>query len=196
MSQASFSTSLWASGVRGVVKPSTYRLFLLGTLLCSLLTAAGCDYRFAGRGDGLQPLQGKTIAIPLFVSKGYRPGLESMLTESVIQEFALRSGGRVVAVEDDSVDLLVNGTVTSFTTSPVSYSASDKIKEYRVQLAVTVDLRERSSHRILRQASMVESQDYPVETDVALQLNREKAAIREICRKLAQRIFVKSWEDF
>lgn len=174
--------------------PFLHRL-LLAAVLGACLASAGCGYRPAGQGDGLQVLQGKTIAIPLFASKAYRPGLETLLTEGLVQEFALRSGGKVVTEEGDA-DLLLSGTVTAYTSNPVSYTAADQIKEYRAEMTVTVALRDRASRKVLWQASLTENQDYPVETDIALQLNREKAAIREVCRNLARRIYVKAGEDF
>jgi outer membrane lipopolysaccharide assembly protein LptE/RlpB len=161
--------------------------------LCICL--AGCGYRFAGQADGLHSLRGKSVAIPLFNSKAYRPGLETLLTQSVIDEFARRSGGRVVT-EAAGAELLLLGTVTSYTSRPVSYTTSDRIAEYRAELAISAELRDRTGGKILWQGNLAEYQDYPVETDIALQLNREKAAVREVCRKLAERLYIKAGEDF
>ena len=168
---------------------------LWGATLLSLLLAAGCGYRFAGQADDLHPLQGKSVAVPLFSSKAYRPGLESLLTQSVIDEFARRSGGRAVT-EDAAAELVLLGTVTSYTSKPISYTTADRIAEYRAEVAVSAELRDRARGKIIWQGSLSEYQDYPVETDIALQLNRERAAIREVCRKLAERLYLKAGEDF
>ena len=176
------------------MKPFAHKLFRVTAFLVFLL-AAGCGYRFVGQADNLHPLQGKSVAIPLFSSKAYRPGLESLLTQSVIAEFARRTGGRVVS-EDAGAEFLLLGTVTSYTSKPISYTTADRIAEYRAEVAVTAELRDRSGGKVLWQGSLSEYQDYPVETDIALQLNREKAAVREVCRKLAERLYLKAGEDF
>jgi hypothetical protein len=68
-------------------------------------------------------MAGKTIAIPMWRSKSYRPNLEAVLTGSLVDEFALRSGGMVVA--EDAAELLLTGTIVSYaTTSHVIYRCS------------------------------------------------------------------------
>ena len=157
-------------------------------LACSLL--AGCGYHLANR----QVETGKTIAVPVFVNRSYRPGMEAVLAESIIGEFALHSGGRVKG--EDEAELLLSGAVTAYATTPVSFTASDTIKEYRADMTIEATILERATRKVVWKGTLTDSQVYPIDADVALQINREKAAIREICRKLAQRLYQKSGEDF
>lgn len=165
---------------------------IVALVFCCLL--GGCGYHLAGtRDDTLQGTR-KSIAIPVFANKSYRPALETILTESLIHEFALRTGGKVVDEED--ADLLLTGTVTTYSTTPVSYTASDTIKEYRADVTVDATILDKRRHKVIWKGVLVESQIYPIDTDIALQINREQAALREISRKIALRLYQKIGGDF
>lgn len=162
-------------------------------LLCCCFLC-GCGYRLAGTKNEASSGAGKSIAIPVFGNKSYRPTLETILTESLIQEFALRTGGKVV--NEDEADLLLTGTVTAYSATPVSYTAGDTIKEYRADVTVEATILERKDRKVVWKGVLVESQIYPIDADIALQINREQAALREISRKLALRLYQKIGGDF
>ena len=163
-------------------------------MLIACCLFAGCGYHLATQGGASPLLSGKRIAIPIFANKSYRPNLESLLTEQVIREFALRSGALVMSSND--ADILLNGTVTAYTTVPVSYSSKDKITEYRADITLEATLVERGSRKVLWTGKISDRQEYPAEADISLQMNREVAATREICRKLALKLYLTIGQDF
>jgi outer membrane lipopolysaccharide assembly protein LptE/RlpB len=165
---------------------------ILAAMLCGLL--AGCGYQHAGYGSSDLLAGNKTISVPLFLNKTYRPNLEVICTASLVDEFAKRSGGKVV--KEDVADLLLSGTVASYYSLPVAYTSIDTIKEYRVSITVKATLRDRPSQKVLWKGELTDTQTYPVFTDIALQQNAEEAAIREILRKIAQRLYQKINEQF
>ncbi len=175
----------------------------------------GCGYRHVGYGEGRSLSGGKTVGITLFANKSYRTNLEAILTASLVDEFARRSGGKVVA--DANAELLLSGTIDSYTEVPVSYTAFDVIKEYKATMRVMVTLRDNTSQKVLWKGDVTETQTFPSFADssllqtnvplrenigaqqqntVALLQNTEDAAMKEMCRKLAQRIYQKITEDF
>ena len=107
----------------------------------------GCGYRLTSEAQTPSLTAGKTIAIPMWRSKSYRPNLEAILTGSLIDEFALRSGGMVVA--EDAAELLLIGTIVDFATVPVSYTAADQVREYRATMTVNATLTEKRSQKVL-----------------------------------------------
>jgi hypothetical protein len=133
-------------------------------------------------------------------SKSYRPNLEAVLTDSLVDEFALRSGGMVVA--EDAAELVLTGTIVSYTTFAVSYTAADKVNEYRKTMKVDVTLTEKRSEKVLWKGTLSEFQDYPAYLDpndtnsIAKQQNSDEAALREICRKIARQLFQNMSENF
>lgn len=186
---------------------------LIVVALCSEL--GGCGYHVAKYGEGRLTSGDKTVGISLFTNKSYRTNLEATLTASLVDEFARRSGGKVVA--ESSAELLLSGTIDSYTEVPVSYTAFDVIKEYRATMTAKVVLRDKASQKVLWKGEVTESQTYPSFADssplktnvplrqnidslqqntVALLQNTEDAAVKEMCRKMAQRIYQKINEDF
>lgn len=158
------------------------------------LLLSGCGYHLSAT-SGLPPaVAGKKVAIPVFANKSYKANAGAILTGSLVDEFARRSGGMVAS--EESADLVLNGTVLAFTTSAVSYSAADKVKEYRAVMTAESTLTERATRNVIWKGVLSWGQDYPANTDVALQLNSEDTAIREISRKIALQLYQKISEGF
>lgn len=161
---------------------------------------AGCGYHLTGSVEAPSLLTGKSIAIPMWRSKIFRPYLESVLTGSLVDEFALRSGGKVV--DEDAAELVLTGTIVSYETVAVSYTDADQVREYRATMTVDAILTEKKSRNVLWRGVVASSQDYPasIEADapnkIALQQNSEEAALREISRKLSQQLYQKVTEKF
>jgi outer membrane lipopolysaccharide assembly protein LptE/RlpB len=164
-------------------------------LLIVWAALCGCGYYpvrgTADPGSGIA----RGVHIPIFANKSYRPGLEAILTTSLAEAFARRSGGMVVG--EEAAQLVLNGAVLSYSVVPVSYTAADRIREYRSILKVEATLTDRQSRKVLWKGELSGSQEYPANaTNVSLQQNSEEAAVREICRNLAEQIYEKIREDF
>lgn len=159
-------------------------------LLAVMLATAGCGYRLARKG----PAGGETVAIPVFANKSLRPNLEAWLTARLVDEFAAARGGRVVPV--DRADLELNGTILSYVTTASAFSAADRMAMYKAEMTVEAVLRQRKSGTVIWKGTVRAAQDYPVNADLALQLNAEEAAGRELCRKIAEEISRRSGETF
>ena len=160
---------------------------LVVILMLALVSLSGCGYRLTANPDHVSPVTGKKIAVPVFANKSYRANLGAFLTESLADEFSRRSGGNLVG--EDGAELVLTGAVTSYTNTPDSYSAADKVREYRAVIVAEATLTEKKTLKVLWKGTISWSQVYPVNSVVALQQNSEEAAIREVCAKLAQQIY-------
>jgi hypothetical protein len=150
----------------------------------------GCGYRLADHSAA----RGRTISIPVFANKALRPNLESCLTARLVQLYAAESGGRVLP--HDQADLELTGAVTSYGEAASSYSAADKVTTYQAFMTADAALREQKSGKVLWKGSVRAVQDYPTSSNLALKLNAEDAALRELCRKLAEEIVRQSGNAF
>lgn len=193
----------------GSARLNALKLACLLLLICCCVS--GCGYRLAGDDGISSPLRGKTIAVPILVNKTYRPNLETILAGSLREQIAWRSGGRNAAAAE-SADLILTGAVLTYTSTPISYSGDDRIKEYRATMSVEVSLVDRVSGEVMWKGTRSSVQDYPVidfpinnrpisdritpQNRIALQQNSEDAAVREICRRLAQDIYEKVTDRF
>lgn len=168
------------------------RLRIVFTLLLALCLLGGCGYRpVVQRG----PVAGANgVNVILFANKSYRPGVEGVLARNLIDEFAQRTGGRVLPGE--RADLELSGVILSYRDVPVSYTELDTIKEYKTVIAVEATLREQRTLKVLWKGELTEQQSYPVNANIALQQNAEEAATEKICRRISERIWQKLGERF
>lgn len=171
-----------------------HRFFAFWLLMIVGITLNGCGYHHVGGVAGSHAGGKDGVHIPILANKSYRPGLETILTSNLVDEFARRSGGK--AVDEAAAQFVLIGTVLSYSVTAVSYTAADKIREYRSTIKVVATLSDRQSRKILWKGELSGSQDYPTNSNIALQQNSEDAAVREICRRLAEQIYEKTQEDF
>ncbi len=95
-----------------------------------------CGYKLAGFSQQV-PTQIKTIIIPDFVNKTNRFQVDQFITFAVRDEFIKRSS--LVLVENESrADSILEGTITQFNISPLSYSDEASANFYRVSISVSV----------------------------------------------------------
>lgn len=165
---------------------------ILVAALLALMLVSGCGYHpVAGRG----PLgEANGVNVVLFANKSYRPGVEGILARGLVDELALRSGGRVLP--GDQAQLELSGLILSYTLLPVSYTEQDRIKEYKAVLSVQAVLREQRTRKVLWKGDLTREQVFPVNANIALQQNAEEAAIAKICRDLSEEIWRKIGERF
>ena len=163
-------------------------------LLTICWLVSGCGYHHAVSNGRAAELVGRGVHIPIFANKSYRPGLEAILSTSLVDEFALRSGGRVVG--KDAAKFMLGGTILSYAVAPLSYTAADKIKEYRATIKVEAVLSDREDHRVLWKGVIAVNSEYPANANISLQQNGEEAAVKDICHRLAEQIYEKIVDDF
>lgn len=176
-------------------------------LIPALLSLSGCGYRLTSNPDFSSVITGRKVAIPVFTNRSYRANVGAVLAGSLVDEFARRSGGKVVG--ENAAELVLTGTVLSYTSEAVSYTAADKVKEYLATVTAEATLTEKNTRKVVWKGVLSWSQVYPVNTsfelrqtnivflnstsvpqnNIALQQNNEEAAIREICTHLAQQIY-------
>ena len=171
-----------------------HRFFAFWFLMIVGIALNGCGYHHVGSMAGSHAGGKDGVHIPIFANKSYRPGLETVLTSNLVDEFARRSGGKTV--DEAAAQFVLSGAVLSYSVTPVSYTAADKIREYRSTIKVVATLSDRQSGKTLWKGELSWSQDYPANSNIALQQNSEDAAVREICRRLAEQIREKTQEDF
>jgi outer membrane lipopolysaccharide assembly protein LptE/RlpB len=164
-----------------------------GFSLLMTFCLAGCGYHAANWNSGPYASAGKTMNIPIFVNRTYKPNLEGVLANALIDEFAGKSG---LTVQSCQGDLTLSGEVVAYGLSAVAYSSSDTVKEYSSNMSISATLRKNSNQQVLWKGSLSWSQSFPANSDIALQQNAEDEAIREICARLAQQMYVNVIQDF
>ena len=162
-------------------------------MIVAALGLAGCGYHTAGWTTTPYAAAGKTVNIPLFANKTFKPNLEGVLANALIDQFAGKSG---LTVESSRADLTLSGEVISYSSKAISYSGADTVREYSASMKISATLRKNNNLQVLWKGELSWDQVFPANTDIALQQNAEDAAIEEICRRLAQQVYVALAQDF
>ena len=84
-------------------------------------------------------------------------------------------------------DLQVKGTLRSYSNSSISYTPSDRVKEYRLTIDVELELHRKGVVAPIWKGLLQSCKDYPASTDLALQRSAEEAALAAASRILAQK---------
>lgn len=167
--------------------------YFSGILLLTVFCLAGCGYHAVNWESSPYAGAGKTVNIGIFANKTYKPNLEGILADSIVDEFARRKSLDVVSSEGD---LTLSGDVVSYGYGAVAYSSSDVITEYSASMAVSATLRKSKTQQVLWKGTLSWSQTFPANASIALQQNAEDAAIQEICRKIAQKLYINIVSNF
>ena len=88
---------------------------------CSV--CAGCGYHPVVRDVESRFGEGKTVSIPIFANKTYKPNLENILLNDLIDEFAKRKGLRIEEVV--ASDYTLSGEVLTYGKVAISYTGYD-----------------------------------------------------------------------
>jgi hypothetical protein len=169
------------------------RLAAATLLLAAALLPLQCGYRLSGRGRNLPP-GAAAIAIPGFTNQTLRPQAGQFVTFAVRDEFVRRSRLRLVAAQGDA-DLLLEGTITSFTVTPISYSDQGAANQYQVRLTLNVRLVEIQSGALVFQGSGLSFRE-TYETDNADFFSQETGSLAKIAEKFASSIVSTILENF
>ncbi|MBI5049111.1 MAG: LptE family protein [Deltaproteobacteria bacterium] len=159
----------------------SHSLLLLFALHCSLLAAlAGCGYHIAGKG-GSMPGSVAIISIPFFKNQVRKPDVETIITTALVDEF-VKSG--IVKVVDENAEAILNGAVTGYNLTPVSFNSTDVIQEYRLTIKIEIELVRSSDGKILwEDKNITDYEDFKVS---AADINTTKAAELDIVKKMAR----------
>jgi hypothetical protein len=165
------------------------RYLLRPICLCLLLILSGCGYTLASRNSSLQ---GRTIDVAMFANRTYQPDIDALLRLAFVNE--LTTDGLVVGGKD--AGLAISGEIESLLNDATAYSATDTVMLYRVTITITAELLDRKSGKPLWRGTETGRQDYPANTDLALQANARDAAIASVCRSMAKILVTKMGNTF
>lgn len=119
-----------APGVAGLLARCTLLLAVLAT--ACLPTGCAC---YRSGTDSLYPADIKTVYVPVFRSRSFRPFLGERLTEAVVKEIDEKTPFRVVTANPDSV---LEGEIVAETKRVVVKAPTDEAREYEVNFTVQV----------------------------------------------------------
>jgi outer membrane lipopolysaccharide assembly protein LptE/RlpB len=158
------------------------------------LFLGGCGYHFSGEVNNLPP-EIRSLYIELFANRTAEPYLENFITNQVIEEFA-RSRNLHLTEDRTSADAVLSGTVSEYSTAPVSYGRDDEITEYRSAMGIDAVLYRASDGKALWKGNLSWTEEYPSNDDKTVQEDNEGAAIGVIVERLAEDLYFRIVDNF
>jgi outer membrane lipopolysaccharide assembly protein LptE/RlpB len=165
-----------------------YNLFRLVSLLIILLFVSACGYHFAGSAANRLPA-GQSLWVSFIRNETDSLNAQTVLRRALLEEgHALR--GLYPASSAEIAALRMNGNLKSYAASPVSYSAQDQVKQYRLTIEVELELFRKGETTPTWKGTLQSFQEYPANNDLALQRSSEQAALVAASHILAQKFLM------
>jgi len=161
-------------------------------LLCAWIYGAGCGYQFAG--SGTFPGNVKQVFITTFENRTGEIGLENRFSNDLIFEF-IRNGSPV-AKNRTLADAVLSGTVASLRLSSISHRDTSTSLERQVTITLNLELANTDGSIIWSAQGVSDSEDYPVASEKASTDQNREAAISELSKRLAEKIYLRLTERF
>ncbi|MFH0771871.1 MAG: LPS assembly lipoprotein LptE [Candidatus Omnitrophota bacterium] len=124
----------------------------------------------------------------------YRPGMETKITNEVINRFLLDGYLKVVS-DPSKADLVLSGGLTNYEKQPLRYNeATRDIEEYRANIIVDICLEDRKQDKpVYRETGFVGYSEFAL---IGPRTKSEDAAIDDAVEDLARRIVERTVEDW
>jgi len=129
-----------------------------------------------------------SVAIPIFGNRTIETGMESVVTEGLVEKF--ESSRRLPVTTSSAADALLTGTILTFTTFPVAVTSSNQFStEYRATLTLEFTFKDQKTGKVLFREVMSDWRNYPVVQDLNATEQFKREAIRQISNLLAERMY-------
>ncbi|SPD76202.1 conserved exported hypothetical protein [uncultured Desulfobacterium sp.] len=166
---------------------------------------AGCGYHLHAAGETVG-VEIKSLAIPMMTSTSSVLGFEGDFTEVIREEFISHSD--VPLVPRDEAQMVLLGNIRQIETAPLTYGINetqvDNRDTYyevtdsrRLRIRLDAKLIDRGTGRVMwEERGMEEKARFYVTTDPLTNRYNEKKAIKDIAKRLADRIYLRTVERF
>ncbi|TLM62516.1 MAG: hypothetical protein FDZ69_12920, partial [Deltaproteobacteria bacterium] len=138
---------------------------------------------------------GRTVHVELFRNRTSEPYLDTVLSDEITAQFARTRVAELTARREDA-DLLLTGTIDSFTSSALAYNPRDNVSEYRAYMTASARLLCRQDNAVLWQGTLSRSETYSSREDKGVQRSDESLAARVAARRLAEDLMARLLEGF
>jgi len=174
---------------KSVIKAPAWVVFAL--IVAGGLT--GCGYRLAGRGE--LPGGAQTIAIRMLENRSSESGIETLITNALINELNRRRRGSVVDV--GRADAVLAGTIESLTWDTVAHRGINTASERRVYASISLTLTDPSGKVLWKRSGLNGEQAYSVVdgNKSATEFNRRQA-IAVLAVQVAESVYRRLTDNF
>ena len=162
-----------------------------------LVLSAVCGYHKVGAATHI-PVNVRTLAVPIFVSKVQAFNTETVFTRAVVRELNTRTKYRVLTSGDGSTaDTVLRGTILTETVSPLTYdSSSGQTSSYLVNVTAKVQLVAHDGTVLYENDAFAWREQYQSTQDLSGFVQEDGAAVRRMGQDFAEALVSDMLESF
>ncbi len=163
----------------------------------AVVLTAGCGYHKVGAATHI-PVNVRTLAVPIFVSKVQAFNTETAFTRAVVRELNTRTKYRVLTSGDGSTaDAVLKGTILTETVSPLTYdSSSGQTSSYVVSVTADVQLVAHDGTVLYANDAFAWREQYQSTQDLSGFVQEDGAAVRRMGQDFAEALVSDMMESF
>jgi outer membrane lipopolysaccharide assembly protein LptE/RlpB len=166
------------------------RLPVVAIIIC--MTAA-CGYQFAGRGELPGGIQ--TLSVRILDNRTSESGVETIFTNSLINELNRRRRGSVV--EDARADAVLQGSIESLAWETVARVGTRTAAERRVYASLVLTLTDMQGNVLWRRSGLRAEQAYAVvEGNKSATESNRRRAITTLSEQMAETVYRRLTDHF
>jgi outer membrane lipopolysaccharide assembly protein LptE/RlpB len=164
--------------------------------LVAVAAGVACGYRLAGTGGtSVLPDHVRTLVVVPFQNRTTRPEIEQRVTEEVARELS-RRGRYQVTTDRAAADAILEGAITSYSTTPVSFSAQGRATRVEAVVTIQATVRDLSDDAVLwSQDGLIFREQFDVPATGEF-FDRETVALDDIARGAAGALVTSIFEGF
>jgi outer membrane lipopolysaccharide assembly protein LptE/RlpB len=153
----------------------------------------GCGYQLAGQGE--LPGNVHSIAVQVLENRSSETGVESLMTNALINELNRRRRG--VVVTPDRADAVLSGTIDALGWDTVAHSSVNTAAERKVRAIISLTLTDRSGHVLWKRSGLKGAQAYTVVggNKTATEMNRRQA-VAVLAEQVAENVYRRMTDNF
>ena len=176
------------AAVSGIIRTLAWGMFWLAVFQLS----TGCGYRLAGRGE--LPGNVQSIAVRMLENRSSETGVETLITNALINELRRRQGA---VTAPDRADAVLAGTIDSLSWDTVAHRGVNTAAERKVYATISLTLTDRSGKVLWQRSGLSGSQAYAVVGDnkTATELNRRQA-VAILAEQVAENVYRRLTDNF
>jgi outer membrane lipopolysaccharide assembly protein LptE/RlpB len=168
------------------------RVWLAAALIGVVLSLTACGYRLAGVGR--LPGGVNTVAVTMLGNRTTESGVETTMTNALIDELTRRRQDMVVSV--DEADAVLSGTINGLTIETLSRSATLIAVERRLVVTASITLTDRQGNILWEDRQLRAEQAYPVASSRAATDTNRRLAVGQVAQRLAEYVYERLTDAF
>src|SRR5690606_8192947 len=145
------------------------------------------SYRLVRYERSLGPV--RRVAVAPIRNHSYEPGIDAMMTDALVREFAKRGGAALVR-DPAAADLVIRGIVPPLVTRSRSFSSVELALEYEVEMGLRLDARLADGTQIPIEDTLLREFELDLASpDVEIERKNRDEALRHLPGLLAARAY-------